>query len=557
MITEEQIQQLVVYTIKHPKKGMQWAMAYGVWDAVKKHLLHKARINLCQHDINTFIEYVIVDPETDLNAKQQPFHREWQKLITERRRVLIVCSREHGKTVQLASRIVWEIGKRPNIRIKIIGSTDEKAKEILGMVAKMIRTNPRVKEVFPTLEMDATAGGGDTKTSFFVVRSNSTMRDPTCEAAGVLTAGAGGRADLLVCDDVCDMKNSVINPATREQVKKTVKDVWFSLVSAKTGRIVWIATPYHTADATHDVRDTPGKLWAIWWKATVTYERLFDEEGQPLMEDVRDAETGALVYDVTSGKPKQRQRVKPHYLWLEKWDADTLRDKEIELGPRSFARQFLLNAMSDDERTFKETDLVKSYDRDLLDIGDGVDANWPTFCGIDLASAMGKKAAWTVITTLAKNPGTKKLYIKHMCRRKMGFTETMERIVEGWDAQHWRFGYVENNGYQKAVEESLDKRFKEIPLAGFHTSAGGKVDEKVGLPGMSVAFSKGLFALPAARFPLPPEDTSELGALMSELQSHPGGEWSDCVMSLWFAYRAAIEGQGDFVEAYLQAMEET
>ena len=115
-------------------EGKALAVEFDLWDELQELIKKPLQIQLCQHDVNAFIEYIVVDPETGLLCQQQPFHEEWQYLISEYNRVLIVAPRGHGKTMQVAARIVWEIGRNPNIRIKIIGATEEKAKEIAGIV---------------------------------------------------------------------------------------------------------------------------------------------------------------------------------------------------------------------------------------------------------------------------------------------------------------------------------------------------------------------------------------------------------------------------------------
>jgi len=536
--TAELITELISLVLRDPQEGQRIAEEFGLWDEVKEAIEKPLRLSLCYDDVNAFIEYAIEDPETGLPAEQQDFHIEWQDMISKEKRVEIVAPRGHGKTIQVAARVVWEIGRNHNIRVKIIGSSDDKAKEILGLVRNMIKNSPKVQEVFPGIEIDEDRG--DTQGSFFVKRSNVTMRDPTCQASGVLSAGAGGRADLLVCDDVVDMKNAIINPSMREQVIRTVKETWFSLVSAS-GRIVWIATPYHLLDATHDLRDNAGDLWKVWWKPAIRYELQYDEESRPIM--IPDPDQPG----------KEKQAVKTTYLWPSKWNDATLADKRIELGERVFARQYLLKAMSDDERVFPETSLERSYCRELAYIGEGIEPDWPTFGGLDLASSLGKRAAWTVLVTLAKNPVNGKLRIKSILRKKMGFSKTIDHLTAEWSEHHWSVLYVESNQYQTAVIDALDTNHKHIPVQAFRTGV-NKNDEMVGLPGMNVAFGKGLFEIPAARFPLAPEDTSDLGVLMTELQSYPGGESKDVIMALWFAYRASVENSGDFEESYIQAI---
>lgn len=534
------VQALIKKVIADPVEGEKIAREFGLWDIVRTTLLKPLRIKMAREDVNAFIEYVIEDPETGQLAQQMGFHREWQRLISTLKRVMIVAPRGHGKSIQVIARVIWEIGRNHNIRVKIVSSKDEKAKEILGTVRDMIKKDPRVKEIFPDLEVDEDRG--DTKSEFFVKRSNISMRDATVQAAGVLSAGAGGRADILLCDDVVDPKNALINPSQREQVKTVLKSTWFSLVAA-TGKIIYLATPYHVLDATHDLKESAGSVWTVWWTPAEKIILHFGPDGEPVL--IPDPEQNG----------KMVQEYHKEYLWPEKWNAETLAAKRFELGPKVYAAQYLLNAMSDEDRTFPETSLQKSYNRSLSYIGEDIEDDWPTFGGIDLASALGKRAAFTVLFTLARNPVNGKYRIKEIVRRKMGFTKTMEHVAEQFRRHKWRMAFVENNQYQRAVIDAAEDKLKHIPVQGFHTSGSGKADEEIGLPGLNVAFDRGLFELPAARFPLEADDQTDLGILMTELQTHPGGETKDVVMAMWFAYRAAIEGaSGAFEDAYLAAI---
>lgn len=433
-------------------------------------------------------------------------------------------------TIQIVGRCVWELGHNHDLRIKVLGSGDEKAKEIIGLIKDIITQSERVHEVFPDLIIDTVRG--DTKESFFVVRKIP-QRDPSVQASGVMSAGAGGRADLLICDDVVDLKNSVLNPAMREQVIKAVKETWFSLVAA-TGKIVWICTPYHVADATHDLKNT-STLWKVWWVPAIQTLVHRDEEGTALKDEEGNTLTDKKI------------------LWPSKWSEEKLAEKREEVGERVFARQYMLNAMSDEERTFPETSLEKSFDYSIRHIGEDIPNDWPTFGGIDLASALGKKNAYTVIFTVAKNPHNGKVHLKEMWRKRVPFSKTLEAIREQFKKHHWRMAYCENNGYQQAVIDALEESDRIIPLQSFTTGA-NKANELIGLPGMNVAFEKGLFCIPAATFPLAADDQSDIAVLMTELRTHPGGEFSDTIMALWFAYRATVENASEFEDAYLAAM---
>lgn len=525
------VDKLINLFINNPENGRKIAQSFGLWETLRDTVLKPIHLALCRKNVNWFIEYISQDTETQAYIIQQGFHKEWQALISLYDRVLIAAPRGHGKSVQNIGRIIWELGRNHNIRIKIIGSSDDKAKEILGLARELISKSERVHEVFPDLVINTERG--DTQTKFFVVR-DIPSRDPSVEASGVLSTGAGGRADLLLCDDVVDLKNSVINPAQREQVIKAIKETWFSLVSS-TGKIVWICTPYHIADATHNLKDTGA--FKVWWTPAIRYEKHYDD-------------TGNLILDDETGQAKVTKII----LWPDKWSEEKLEARRQELGTRVFTRQYLLNAMSDEERTFPETALERSFDSLLADIGDGVKEDWPTFGGCDLASALGKKNAFSVIWTIAKNPNDGRLYLKEIWRRRAQFNDIMAELKRQCKVHRWRLAYVENNSFQQAVVDALEAEDKSLPIKGFTTGAYNKKHEEIGLPGLSIAFEKKNFALPAAKFPLSPDDTSSLAIFMGELRAHPGGEFSDTIMALWFAYRAAIECGSDFEDAYIDAI---
>ena len=559
--------------LKTPEETKELALQYGLWDWLKKDIYEKVKISLARKDANTFIEGIMISPETQEAIKQESFHREWQGLITDEKRVLICAPRSHGKTIQVAGRIVWELGKNPNIRIKIIGSGDDKAKEILGLVKDIIRDNEFCHKVFPNLIINTKQF--DTSEKFFVYRSIQ-QRDPSVEASGWSSAGAGGRADILVCDDVVDPRNAIINPTLREQVKEVVKSTWFSLVSVR-GQIIWICTPYHKLDASHEFKSmsisydqyktglTPNNNtpWVCWWTPAIRYvERMDPETGDPLLQPKIDPVTNSPVTDPESGIVTYESIKDEIILWPNYWSKERLLDRRATIGARTFDRQFLLNSMSDEERTFAEASLRNAFDITRRNIGDDIPDSWPTFGGIDLASTLSERGAWTVIWTVARNPDNRKIYLKEMIRKKIRFTQVLGEIERAFERHKWRKAFVESNGFQMAVEDSMANmdEYIHIPIEGFTTNAFNKHDQMMGLPGLDTAFDKGLIQIPAARLDkdgqLPSDDGSDIAIFLNELRTHPGGENSDTVMGFWFAYRAAIEGNDSFVASYLAALAE-
>jgi hypothetical protein len=74
--------------------------------------------------------------------------------------------------------------------------------------------------------------------------------DVSVSARGVLSTGVGGRADLLIFDDVVDQKNAILFPKMRRKVIDSFGQTWMSRLEPD-GRALFIGTPWHLEDLTH------------------------------------------------------------------------------------------------------------------------------------------------------------------------------------------------------------------------------------------------------------------------------------------------------------------
>lgn len=151
---------------------------------------------------------------------------------------------ESGKSTQIAiGRVLWELGKNPDLRVKIVCSADDLANQRVFTVLKYIEFSKRFRKVFPNCRPSAKKDW--TKSKFSLEREVSVI-DPSLEGSGVLT-GVGGRADLIIFDDVVDYRNAIANPS----LKKTVIDAFFSVWMTRLepgGRAVLIGTRWAEDD---------------------------------------------------------------------------------------------------------------------------------------------------------------------------------------------------------------------------------------------------------------------------------------------------------------------
>jgi len=157
--------------------------------------------------------------------------------------------RGHMKTTTLAALMAWYIGAYPHDRNKVISQNDEVAFKTVGFIRNIVESNV-FREVFPEVYP---VDDGATR---LTVRRTKFMRDPTLEGSGVF-GRASGRSDRIWFDDVADLRNSILQPALRDQVKEAVRNNWLPMLDYSRGKppSVWRSnTPYHDADITADWR---------------------------------------------------------------------------------------------------------------------------------------------------------------------------------------------------------------------------------------------------------------------------------------------------------------
>lgn len=161
--------------------------------------------------------------------------------------------RGHGKTSTLTYLAAWWIGNRPSTRFKLVGSNDDGAAATSRFLRDIIRS-PVYQAVFPHVALKP---GEDTVMAWSVVAPGvNARRDPSVQASGIF-GRTGGRADVIWLDDVCDLRNAVLQPALRQQVKEAVANIWLPMLdpSASHPTRIWrTATPFHTDDITADWR---------------------------------------------------------------------------------------------------------------------------------------------------------------------------------------------------------------------------------------------------------------------------------------------------------------
>tara|TARA_R110000824_G_scaffold114279_8_gene264708 strand:+ start:236 stop:1255 length:1020 start_codon:yes stop_codon:yes gene_type:complete len=238
------------------------------------------------------------------------------------------------------------------------------------------------------------------------------------EAKGIF-GRAGGRSDLLIADDVCDLRNSVQQPSLREQVKEFWSNNWLPMRDFTGGREprTWkIGTCYHIDDITADWRHQ-------------------HEDDKSLLR--------VPVQDFTSP-------------WDEELSAERLKQIREEVGPIAYGRAFELNPISSEMVIYSGDWIINSLYDPTQDQGG------ETIAAFDFAFSekrVGGDPDYSVciIATLGQS---NHLYLQDIIRIRSTFPEFTRRAIELCDKHGVSRAIGEANGPQKGLVQQLNELSK-------------------------------------------------------------------------------------------------
>lgn len=399
----------------------------------------------------------------------------------------------HNTTQIPIGRVLYEIGNDTNLRIKIVCQSDGKSIERLFEIITHIEENERLHEIFPNLK--SARRGSWTKHKIVVARDRIS-KDASVEAIGVRSTATGGRADILVADDVVDRLNALEFPALREQIKAAWKSDWTQLLEPD-GRLWYICTLWHTSDLSHELMRNP-------------------------------------VYKVLKyGIGKGSDSFKP--IWPTKWGRKELKDRELEIGKREMDRSFRNIALSGDVQMVLP-DWIKYYDpKSMPDLKDMVRVS-----GVDprgAQEARNNKADYFARVTLGYHRETNKIYILDAWKGRPSFLNQMEKVKETWRLFKELYIGIEANNYQDALRQVLmeSESFPLVPMKP------GNQRKEERLRGITPYIESGMVLWPNH---FNPEDPAYDGArqnLFEELTGFPLWKNDDLVDAFVWAMRLLLD----------------
>ena len=455
-----------------------------------------AKIKRARRVFGAFMSYCFRNEDTGEQFDQQWFHDEWDEAMSTHKRLIIVAPRDHGKTSQIVGRVIFELGRDTNLRIKIVCASDGRAKERLFEVIQHLKHNERVKRVFPHLKQ---AEEGEWSKHKIVVERTARHRDASVEAIGITSTATGGRADLLVADDVVDRRNALSFPALREQIKQAWKSDWTNLLEPNS--TVWyICTLWHKDDLSHQLMENP------------VFKTLF----YAIPEDF-----GAM--------------------WPDKWPAKELWRRYKEIGSVEFNRGFRNVAVD------LETVIVNPAWFHYKDLRSDPEftarfKHLVFFTSLDTAGtppqkkSVSSKQAYTAEVVIAVDPKFARIYILSEWMKRVSTDEAANRVI--LNARRYKpFRALIEKVSQAAVDEWVLN--KEPSLIGIVEPVKPRVSKTLRLLGVTPLMENGNVIFDAS---LNPDESSwgaGGGSLVHQLQDFPFGKFRDLVDAFSQALHAA------------------
>lgn len=227
-------------------------------------------------------------------------HRDLQSFLSEHPRALIELPRDHGKSMQVCTRLLWELGRNPSLRIRLVCASEALAAERGRFLRDSIAANVRLRLVFPQLRR-----GEPWEALRFTVCRRGDILGPSVASVGVGAAVTGTRADLLVCDDIVDVR-SLRSRNDRERVASYFHENLVNLLEPD-GRLWCLFTPWHADDL----------------NARLKRNSQFALLRRPVGENLEP-------------------------VWPEKWPTAALERRRAEIGSVAFARAYRLICVPDE-----------------------------------------------------------------------------------------------------------------------------------------------------------------------------------------------------------------
>lgn len=424
----------------------------------EKEIIYNASMHSTGLFLNTFLGMKPAKHQMTLSGMLDSHYRETG----------IFIARDHGKsTIASYAYPVRLLCKDPNLRILIVQKTGTGAIKSLDIIKKQFETNRIIKKWYADYWFNKTgyrdiankAGLSDKmglwQQKRIYLKRKLVSKDPSLEVVGVGGAITGGRADIIILDDILDDENTKTTNRLRD-IREWFEGTINQLREPWTKKVV-VGTSKTTSelDIYNIIRASPS--YKIFHMPAIL-EPPFEEID---FEPVRDSDGIVTGVDV-----KNKEEIK--VLWEEKWPIEQLLFEYIaSVDPAIWKREKLLDATAMAGTVFSNSDF-NFYDsekqKEILK-----NPNTMLFAALDSAWETTAKADYSSLIVGALL--NQKLYLVDLVRDKLDLYQMMDLIVEKY--QTWEFSKlsIEKAASGPALIQMLSRE-TQVPVSDI--SHGGK-----------------------------------------------------------------------------------
>lgn len=237
---------------------------------------------------------------------------------------------------------VWRLLRDPQKKIVVCSASKTHADNITTFMLGLINTMPELSHLRPKNEQRSA------KDSFDVGPASVDVA-PSVRAVGITGQKTGGRADVVIMDDIETPENSMTH-GMREKISEAVKE--FAAIIKPDAEIIYLGTPQVESSLYLQLpgRGYDSRFWPARFPTPDLVAHLGESNISPyIMEQLKANPSLAYTYG-EYGSPTEPQR----------FTHEDLLSREKEYGKSGFTLQFMLNTkLSDAERyPLKVKDLI-------------------------------------------------------------------------------------------------------------------------------------------------------------------------------------------------------
>ena len=250
------------------------------------------------------------------------------------RRRIISAFRGVGKSWITAAYVCWRLYREPQLKILVVSASKNLSDNFSTFCLQLINNIPELTHLAPRDDQR------NAKVQFDVGPAEPS-KDPSVRSVGITGQITGGRADLIIPDDI-EVPNNSATQQMRDKLAESVKE--FDAVLKPGGEVVFLGTP-QTEQSIYNTLQNRGYDIRIWPVRFPAKNHLYGTNLAPIIQKVLNDHGDAYL-----GKPTDPDR----------FTETDLMERETSYGRAGFSLQFMLDTrLSDADRyPLKLSDLI-------------------------------------------------------------------------------------------------------------------------------------------------------------------------------------------------------